>query len=63
MKNNYHESVMVEEVVESLHVQKGSLYIDATLGNGGHALEILKLGGKVLGIDLDLKWLDFSQTA
>lgn len=61
MKNSYHESVMVEEVVESLHIQKGSFYIDATLGNGGHALEILKLGGKVLGIDLDPKMIGISE--
>ncbi len=53
MKSNYHESVMVRETVEGLHIETGSLYIDATLGNGGHALKILKLGGKVLGIDLD----------
>ena len=54
MKNDiYHESVLVDEVIEGLHIEKTRKYIDATLGNGGHALEILKLGGEVLGIDLD----------
>ena len=48
-----HESVLVSEVIEALHINKGCRYIDATLGNGGHTLEILKKGGQVLGIDLD----------
>lgn len=51
--NKYHETVLVEEVVDALHVEKDKKYIDATLGNAGHTLEILKLGGKVLGIDAD----------
>lgn len=53
MGSDYHESVLVSEVIESLHIEKTRKYIDATLGNGGHALEILKKGGEVLGIDLD----------
>lgn len=54
---NFHETVLVEEAVEGLHVKSGEGYIDATLGNGGHSLQILELGGKVLGIDLDPKML------
>ncbi|MCX6704395.1 MAG: 16S rRNA (cytosine(1402)-N(4))-methyltransferase RsmH, partial [Candidatus Woesebacteria bacterium] len=58
MKNDgYHESVVVYEVIEALHLKKAHKYIDATVGNGGHALEILKAGGQVLGIDLDPKML------
>ncbi|MEK7595162.1 MAG: 16S rRNA (cytosine(1402)-N(4))-methyltransferase RsmH [Patescibacteria group bacterium] len=49
----YHQSILVVEVVAHLQVKKGGKYIDATLGDGGHAIEILKLGGKVLSIDLD----------
>ena len=51
MKNSYHQSVMVGQVVDQLHVKKGSSYIDATLGTGGHTLEIANKGGMVLGID------------
>lgn len=58
---NYHETVLVKEVVEALHIEKGGSYIDATLGNGGHTLEILKLGGNVLGIDVDPKMISISQ--
>ncbi len=47
----YHEPVLVNEVLDFLHVENGKNYIDATLGDGGHTLEILKKGGKVLGID------------
>lgn len=56
----YHESVLVTEVIESLHINKGFKYIDATVGNGGHSLEILKQGGEVLGIDLDPKMLEIA---
>jgi 16S rRNA (cytosine1402-N4)-methyltransferase len=61
MKTNYHESVMVEEVVGQLHIKSGSLYIDATLGTGGHTLEIVKDGGKVLGIDADVKMVELAE--
>lgn len=44
---------MVKEAVDGLHVEKSRKFIDTTLGNGGHAIEILERGGKVLGIDLD----------
>jgi len=53
MDIKYHETVLVEEVIEALHIKKGGKYIDATSGNGGHIMEILKLGGEVLGIELD----------
>ena len=57
MKNSYHQSVMVGQVVDQLHVKKGSSYIDATLGTGGHTLEIANKGGMVLGIDADLEMI------
>ncbi len=61
MKSKYHETVLAQEVVEALHIEKGGKYIDATLGNGGHSLEILKAGGKVLGIEIDPKMLDIAE--
>ncbi len=59
----YHESVMVKEVVESLHISNklhfktGSRIIDCTLGTGGHTEAILNAGGEVLGIEADPKML------
>lgn len=51
--SNYHESVLLREVIDLLQVKKGKKYIDATLGGGGHTKEMLGLGAEVLGIDLD----------
>lgn len=51
----YHHPVLLDEVIAHLKIKKGGLYIDATVGEGGYSLEILKKGGKVLGIDLDFQ--------
>lgn len=50
-----HRPVMVEETMKYLAPEKNGTYIDATLGAGGHALEILKRarGAVVLGIERD----------
>ena len=44
---------MLSEVTEGLGVTPGKRYIDATVGGGGHGWEIVKRGGKLLGIDVD----------
>ena len=51
--SDYHTSVLLKETIRELNVTRGNKYIDGTIGGGGHTLEILKLGGKVLGIDVD----------
>jgi 16S rRNA (cytosine1402-N4)-methyltransferase len=51
----YHDPVLKKEVIAHLNIQKGKRYIDCTLGDGGHTLEILKQGGLVLGIDVQDK--------
>lgn len=51
-----HTPVMVKEVLHYLDPRQGGVYVDCTLGTGGHALAILeKTGGKVklIGIDWD----------
>ena len=49
-----HISVMPGEVIGLLAVKKNGIYVDGTLGGGGHSLEILKAGaGRVIGIDRD----------
>lgn len=57
--NDFHVSVLLKESIEYLDVKKDGKYIDATLGGGGHTLEILKRGGKVLGIDVDQDAIDY----
>ena len=49
----YHIPVLVDEVIQNLSIQDGKVYIDATLGDGGHTIEILKRGGKVLAFDVN----------
>ncbi len=52
----YHESVLLAEVLDALDVVPGGRYIDATLGEGGHAGAILNAampGGQLLGIEAD----------
>jgi len=51
-----HKPVLLNEVVELLAVKPGGVYIDGTLGGGGHAEAILeRIGdhGKLIGIDRD----------
>jgi 16S rRNA (cytosine1402-N4)-methyltransferase len=50
-----HRPVLVKEVLEFLNVRPNGTYIDATLGGGGHAEEILKRlsRGRLLGLDRD----------
>jgi len=57
--NEYHRSVLLHETIEALHVQPAGKYIDATLGGGGHSLEIIKQGGRVLGIDVDEEAIEY----
>ncbi len=49
----YHLSVLKEEVVHYLAAQPGRLFIDGTLGGGGHSEALLQLGASVKGIDRD----------
>lgn len=51
-----HTPVMVEEVMTFLKCEPGHTYVDATLGGGGHASEILKRSvpdGVVIGMEWD----------
>ena len=50
-----HRSVLLEETIEGLKVKPDGIYLDGTLGGGGHSSEILKRlkGGCLIGIDQD----------
>ncbi len=51
-----HESVLLEKAVELLNCKAGGVYVDGTLGGGGHAEKILEKSspdGVLVGIDTD----------
>lgn len=51
----YHYSVMLSETIEELHIRPNGIYVDGTLGGGGHAFQILSRleDGRLYGIDQD----------
>jgi len=59
-----HIPVMVTEVMEALQPRPGRLYVDCTVGAGGHAraiLERIEPGGRLLGIDADPAAIDLAR--
>lgn len=56
-----HRPVLCREVIDLLRVRPGGLYVDGTLGLGGHAEEIVRLGGRVLGVEWDDEAADRAQ--
>ncbi|CDM68768.1 Ribosomal RNA small subunit methyltransferase H [Clostridium bornimense] len=59
-----HYTVMLSETVDGLNVRENGIYVDCTLGGGGHSEEILKRldgSGKLIGIDQDTMALEASK--
>lgn len=51
-----HVSVLLNETIEGLNIKPDGIYVDGTLGGGGHAYEVLKRlspKGRLIGIDQD----------
>ena len=49
-----HKSVLLYETVDELNIKPDGIYVDGTLGGGGHSYEIAKRlsgGGRLIGID------------
>jgi len=61
MAETFHIPVMVSEVLHFLNVVCSGLYVDCTLGGGGHSQAILEKGGRVIGIDRDPDAVAYSQ--
>lgn len=54
MANRFeHSPVLLHEALSFLQPAPGKLFMDATLGGGGHSAELLRAGAKVLGFDQD----------
>ena len=51
-----HKSVLLDESIEALNIKPDGIYVDGTLGGGGHSYEIcrrLSEKGRLIGIDQD----------
>ena len=51
-----HKSVLLHEAIDGLDIKKGDIFVDGTLGGGGHSEEVCKSFGdtvSIIGIDLD----------
>lgn len=51
-----HKSILLQECLDFLHIKPDGIYVDGTLGGGGHAWHIaskLTKGGRLIGIDQD----------
>jgi 16S rRNA (cytosine1402-N4)-methyltransferase len=63
--NERHIPVLLNEVVENLIVKPDGVYVDCTVGEGGHtqaiAERILSSGGRVIGIDVDSEVLQIAE--
>ncbi len=56
MKEFVHESVLLQECLDGLNIRPDGVYVDCTLGGGGHSSRIaerLSEGGRLIGIDRD----------
>ena len=61
-----HEPVLLAEVLETLAVKAGGLYVDGTIGLAGHAHELLALSapdGRLVGFDRDGETLEAARHA
>lgn len=58
---DYHESVLLNEATHYLEPEPGKLFLDATLGGGGHSEQLLSKGAKVIGLDQDPAALSFAR--
>ncbi|HWJ02215.1 MAG TPA: 16S rRNA (cytosine(1402)-N(4))-methyltransferase RsmH [Verrucomicrobiae bacterium] len=57
----HHVTVMLQEAIEFLAIKPGGVYVDCTLGGGGHSSEILKAlqgSGELISFDQDPKAIE-----
>ena len=50
-----HKSVLLRECIENLNIKPDGIYVDGTLGLGGHSMEIARrlTTGRLIAIDRD----------
>ena len=64
MQEFNHYTVMKHEAVDALNCQDGLIYVDATLGGGGHSeliLQRIQPNGKLISFDIDDEAINYSR--
>jgi len=56
--DDWHEPVLRDEVVALLQPARGRVFLDGTLGGGGHSAALLAAGARVVGVDRDRESLE-----
>lgn len=59
-----HKSVLLHEAIDGLNIKPGDIFVDGTLGNGGHSLEVVKKFKdkvQIVGIDMDKEAIERSK--
>lgn len=58
---NYHRPVLLGKVIGLLQPAPGKIFVDGTLGGGGHTEAMLEAGARVIGLDQDPEAIAFSR--
>ena len=58
-----HKPVLLSECIDGLNIKSNGVYVDCTLGGGGHSEEICKkiTNGKLICIDKDIEAINYSK--
>jgi 16S rRNA (cytosine1402-N4)-methyltransferase len=59
--SDYHEPVLMAEVLDALAPAPGELFVDGTLGGGGHSEALLSVGARVIAFDQDPEAIAYAQ--
>ncbi len=59
-----HEPVLVREAIEGLNIKPDGIYVDGTIGGGGHSFKIVQklAAGRLVGIDQDAEAVEAAKT-
>jgi len=56
-----HVPVLLAESIEALRIRRGGIYVDCTVGAGGHSQALLEAGAHLVGLDADPQALKVAQ--
>jgi len=61
--NTFHVPVLTQKIIDNLNIKKGGIYVDATVGGGGHTEAMFKIEPdiQVVAFDHDREAIEFAQ--